>query len=99
MTTLTENEAIALHACLNYDNREGQLGDNYSNGGTAEFMDALGWNAQQVGGLMTSLTEKGLGFDDNDGVNGQPVDIYWLTEAGVHAIFDYIEANGLPTKG
>lgn len=95
-TQLTQNEALALYACLNYDDREAQLSDNYSNGGTAEFMALLGWNAQQVGGLITSLTEKGMGCADDAGVNGEAVDVFWLTVDGVNAIFDYIEANGTP---
>jgi len=90
---LTPNEVIALEVCLNYEDRANQLADNYSNGGTAEFMAALGWNEQQVGGLMTSLIEKGLGFADEDGVNGEPVDVFWLTEDGVNAVFDVIEAR------
>jgi len=90
---LTDNEIKALEVCLNYDDRASQLDDNYSNGGTAEFMAALGWNEQQVGGLMTSLTEKGLGYADEEGVNGQTIDTYWLTAEGVNAIFDIIEAR------
>jgi hypothetical protein len=84
-TQLTQNEVTALRICLNYDRRDEQLSDNYSNGGTEEFMAALNWNAQQVGGLMTSLTEKGLGYHDEE------EDVFWLTEAGVNAIFDIIE--------
>jgi hypothetical protein len=96
---LTENEIVAMKQCLNSSSREGQLGDNYSNGGTQEFMDALkntkgeGWNAQQVGGLMSSLEQKGMGFADEEGVNGAAVDIFWLTEKGVNAIFDVIDAE------
>jgi hypothetical protein len=84
---LTENEVTALRVCLNYDNRADQLADNFTNGGTEEFMAALNWNAQQVGGLMTSLTEKGLGYHDEED------DIFWLTEVGVNAIFDIIEGE------
>lgn len=91
---LTENEITALKACLNYSDRESQLSDNMSNGGTAEFKAELGWNSQQVGGLISSLIEKGLGYPDEDGVNGNDVDIFWLTEKGVNAIFDVIEADG-----
>lgn len=95
MTTLTTNEITAMKVCLNYDNRKDQLNDNYSNGGPAEFMDALGWNAQQVGGLMTSLTEKGMGYcEDNSNtvwLGPPPPVTFWLTEAGVNTIFDIIE--------
>ena len=87
MTTLTNNEIKALEACLNYDNRESQLSDNFSNGDVDELAYALDMNEQQVGGVMTSLTKKGLGSYDADD------DIFWLTEDGVNAIFDVIEAR------
>jgi len=88
---LTINEAIALNACLNYSDRESQHSDNYSNGCADDFRLVLGWNGQQVGGLIASLTEKGLITDDGE------TDICWLTTLGVDTIFDYIEANGVPT--
>lgn len=90
---LTENEVLALKACLNYDDRESQLSDNMSNAGAAEFMELLGWDAQQVGGLMSSLIEKGLADVADDLIAyGEPgADLLWLTEAGVNAIFDIIE--------
>ena len=87
---LTPNEIVALKLCLNYDNRQDQLSDNFSNGGHAEFKDALGWNNKQVSALIGSLEAKGLGYgDDNDG-NGH---IFWLSEAGINAIFDVIESE------
>ena len=92
--TLTDNEYRVLKLCLNYDDRESQLSDNYSQGGCAEAMHELKWNAQQVGGLFASLEKKGLAYADEDGVNGQPADILWLTEEGVNAVFDEIERRG-----
>jgi hypothetical protein len=97
MTNLTQNEITALKSCLNYDDREGQLSDNFSNGGPDEFKKALGWNDQQVGGLITSLQEKGLGdIDDRSGelAWGEKLPhIFWLSDKGVNAIFDIIEAE------
>jgi len=98
MKKLTDNEMKAVKLCLNYDDRDGQLCDNYSNGGVEEFKRGLGWNAQQVGGLIASLTEKGIGYMDDDpflviGGNGKlhTPDIFWLTEEGVNAYFDQLE--------
>ena len=89
-TTLTANEITALKVCLNYDNREDQLSDNFSNGGHTEFKQALGWNNKQVSALIGSLEGKGLGDgDDNDG-NGH---IFWLSDLGVNTIFDIIDAE------
>lgn len=84
---LTENEIKAMKICLNYTTRESQLNDNFSNGGPQEFMDELNWNAQQVGGLMSSLEKKNMGFADAE------FPIFWLTEEGVNALFDIIEGE------
>lgn len=87
---LTENEIKALKICLNYDERVTQLSDNFSNGGHEEFKAELGWDDKQVAALIGSLEKKGMGSgDDNEG-NGH---IFWLSEDGVNAIFDIIEAE------
>jgi hypothetical protein len=105
---LTQAELTALQTCLNYNDRESQLEDNFSNGGPTEFMEALGWNAQQVGGLIASLVSKGLGGlddrsdeclrDDNGrlypaGKVPAELHIFWLSEKGVNAVFDAIEKS------
>jgi len=83
---LTENEVAALEICLNYDDRESQLSDNYSNGGATEFADELfNGNKQAAGGLIASLTLKGMGGIDEDD------DIFWLSEDAIHVIFDLID--------
>lgn len=88
--SLTKNEIIALRTCLNYDDREAQLSDNFSNGGHKEFKKALGWDDKQVSALIGSLEAKGMGDgDDNEG-NGH---IFWLSEKGVNAIFDVIDSE------
>lgn len=84
---ITANEAAALEACLNYERREDQLADNHSVGDAATIAAAIGGSLQAAGGVMTSLTEKGLGFIDEEGLG-----IFWLTEDGVNAIFDWIDA-------
>ena len=58
---LTENEITFIKATLNYDNREMQHDDNYSNAGIEEGCEALGWKPSQVKGLVSSLTQKGMG--------------------------------------
>jgi hypothetical protein len=107
---LTEAEFQALKACLNYDDRESQLEDNFSNGGPTEFAQVLGWDLHQVGGLIASLTSKGLGglddrseemmTDENGRLypkNKVPAElhIFWLSDEGVHAVFDEIEARSM----
>jgi len=82
---LTDNEITALKTCLNYDNLQEQLADNFTNGDRDEFMAALNWNRHQVDGLIGSLEKKGLGMYDEDD------DLFWLTEHGVYTIFAVID--------
>jgi len=92
MPNLTENEIKALKMCLNYNNRASQLSDNYSNAGAEDFALMLfKGNMQAAGGLITSLTAKGMGDMDDDGADS--VDIFWLSEYGVNTIFDILEAE------
>ena len=88
MTTITNNERQALEICLNYTDREGQLSDNYSNGGPAEFASIFDGNMQAVGGLIASLEQKGLAYSDDEDST-----MVWLTEKGVNVIFDLIEGE------
>ena len=88
---LTSNERAFLELCLNYDNVESQLSDNYSNGGLMEATQLMGGNKHAGAGLLSSLSKKGLGYTD-DGSNWavDPSDYhhtFWLSELGVRAIF------------
>ena len=87
---VTNAEFVALRACLNYDSREAQLSDNFSNGGHEAFKEALGWDDQAVAALIGSLESKGLVHSENEDGNGNTV---WLTESGVNAVFDQIDAG------
>lgn len=92
---LTDAEFWALSLCLNYDDMEAQLGDNFSNGGPTEFKQALGWTDHQVAGLISSLEKKGLGYCEeiNDVTNNKAGIVFWLTEKGVQAVFADKEAG------
>jgi len=83
--TLTDNEIRAIKLTLNYDNRDDQLCDNFSNAGMEEMMLEFGWSHHQVAGLMGSLEKKRMGFYDKDD------ELFWLTEKGVVTIFNIIE--------
>lgn len=91
--TLTDNEIQFMKLTLNYDTREAQHSDNYSNAGISEGMKALKWTASQMKGLMTSLTKKGMGCIDYRGVHGISYNIFWLSDEGIDTIFDIIEAE------
>lgn len=89
---LTANEAAALRLCLNYDNREDQLSDNYSNGSFEDFESIFAGTGvdtkKAAAALMGSLEKKGLGYYDVEGYFQ-----FWLTEEGVNVIFDWLEEN------
>lgn len=91
MPLITINEALCLIACLNYPSRDAQLDDNMSVAGARDFMKVLNWNAQQIGGLIASLEKKGLGQMDTEGINGEPLDLFWLSDRGINTIFNYLE--------
>lgn len=86
-TNLTEKEIQFLLLCLNYETIEEQLADNYSNAGIDDAMDlfaehdAKKTRRQAAGGLITSLTNKGLGSLDIE------CDVFCLYELGVQAAF------------
>lgn len=94
MKSITDNEAKVLEVCLNYCTREGQLQDNCSAAGFKDFMKILGWNEKQVGGIVTSLQSKGMGYLETDEEcfqSGHFYKIFHLSEKGINTIFDYKE--------
>ena len=50
---LTINERAFLEMCLNYDNIESQLSDNYSNAGLEEAVELMG-SRHAAAGLLSS---------------------------------------------
>jgi len=86
--SLTVLEVEILTACLNYDNIESQLSDNYSN---CDLKDAhrICGGKHQASGVIGSLCKKGLVCDPLQDENK----IIWLTKDGVRAIFAHIATN------
>lgn len=100
MTQLTANEIKAMKMCLNYEHRESQLADNHSNACPADIGIAMGWDFRQLGGLLSSLTQKEMiMIDDRSGdadksLQANPhMHIVYLTDEGVNAIFDIMEGE------
>ena len=87
---LTINERAFLEMCLNYDNIESQLSDNYSNAGLEEAVELMG-SRHAAAGLLSSLHKKGLGYsDDGSDWAVDPSEYhhtFWLSELGVRAAF------------
>jgi hypothetical protein len=86
--SLTSLEANVLSACLNYDNIQNQLGDNYSNCDLRDAHKICG-GKHQASGVIGSLCKKGLIYDPMQEENK----IIFMTEEGVRAIFAHIANN------
>ena len=89
---ITDREAALLEAALNYEDRAGQLDDNYSNLDLSGAQRIIG-NKHEADGVIGSLAKKGLAYVDEDDHYDPGDPIIWLTEAGVHAIYDLIEGR------
>ena len=101
MIDLTKNEIAAMKMCIVYGTRKEQHSDNHSEVNPAEIGINLGWNRQQVGGLLSSLAQKGMVFvDDRTGEGDASLcnpdfHIVYLTKSGVDAIFDIKEQEAV----
>ena len=86
--SLTKLEVDILSACLNYDNIQSQLSDNYSN---CDLKDAhkICSGKHEAAGVIGSLCKKGLIYDPMQEENK----IIFMTEEGVKSIFAHIEKN------
>ena len=88
--TLTTREAAMLDAALNYETREDQHSDNYSNLCLSDYYAICG-GQHEAAGVIGSLTKKGLAYMECADAYA-PDPIIWLTDEGVDAIFDHIES-------
>ena len=73
MTNLTEKETKMIAAfiregvnCMGATSAEGLLDDNMTWMSATDLCDTLGWNKQEVGGVMSALQEKGLIVDSGE---------------------------------
>jgi hypothetical protein len=90
-SNLTNNEREFLMLCLNYDTLEGQLSDNYSNGGMKEAIGIMNGNRHAAAGLLSSLTQKNLGWGEELEESGEHV--FWLTELGARVTFTALNSG------
>ncbi len=87
-TSLTTLEAALLTKCLNYDTREDQMQDNYTNADLSDAYNICG-GKHEAAGVIGSLSKKGL-IHDLDAEDGSMI---WLTDNGINAIFNYKEVT------
>jgi len=73
MTNLTEKEATMIAAfireginCMGATSAEGLLDDNMTWMSATDLCMELGWTKQEVGGVMSALSEKGLIVDSGE---------------------------------
>jgi transcription initiation factor IIE alpha subunit len=77
MTNLTEKETAMIAAfiregirCNGSATAEELLSDNMTWMSATDLCDTLGWNKQEVGGVMSALQEKGLIEDSGESARG-----------------------------
>jgi hypothetical protein len=83
---ITNMEKLALQSCCNMalsaDSMINDPGQVMS--GLPEMMEEHGWSRHATAGVMSSLTEKGLGYSDDNEGNGH---IFWPTDEGYRLAF------------
>ena len=77
MTNLTAKETAMIVAfikegkeCTNAQSAEDMIHDNMSWMSATDLCAELGWNKQEVGGVMSALFEKGLISDSGESARG-----------------------------
>lgn len=89
MTNLTEKETAMIVAflregidCNGATTAEELLDDNMTWMSATDLCDTLGWNKQEVGGVMSALSEKGLIHDSGESArDARDTDWYASDEA------------------
>jgi DNA-binding MarR family transcriptional regulator len=86
---MTRAEFLVLCEIRNYDRREAQKDDNYSNCDFADAARVTGFNRHGVAALVGSLEKKGLAWVDEDEYG----DTIWFTDDGIDAVYNIMEAK------
>lgn len=88
MLKLTEMEMTLMQTALNYDDRDSQLSDNFSDADPADVMKRTGWSRHQVAGVLSSLAEKNVAH-----VMPEDANCIYATVFGINTYFDNKEAQ------
>ena len=95
MTDLTEKETAMMVAFINEGKKitraqsaEDMLIDNMSWMSATDLCAELGWNKQEVGGVMSSLSDKGLIEDWGNSPRGAKDTDWVATDEGIKKCFD-----------
>jgi hypothetical protein len=85
MDTLTTNEVFVLNQLL--ENHDGEdLTSPYGSQNYPNEVCPIGWNAQQQGGLISSLLKKGFVNIYNGKEYSLGCDVITITEDGINAL-------------
>ncbi len=97
MTDLTEKETAMIVAfiiegkdCTNAQSAEAMLQDNMPWMSDTDLCEALGWNAQEVGGVMAALSEKGLIQDSGESAREAQDTDWYATDEAIEKYFDLV---------
>lgn len=97
MTDLTEKETAMIVAfiiegkdCTNAQSAEAMLQDNMTWMSATDLCEALGWNAQEVGGVMAALSEKGLIQDSGESAREAQDTDWYATDEAIEKYFDLV---------
>ena len=95
MTDLTEKETAMIVAfiregkeCTNAQSAEDMLYDNMSWMSATDLCAELGWNKQEVGGVMSALSEKGLIQDSGESAREVQDTDWYATHKAIEKYFD-----------
>ena len=95
MINLTEKENALLNvmreegeACTGANSADDMKNDNMSYTLISDIKSAMKINDQQVGGIVTSLLEKGLIWNEDGAENNEPM--WSLSDKGIDASYDLI---------
>lgn len=65
--------------------------ENMSWCNASDLKEVLGWNKQAIGGVMSSLLDKGLIVDSGDSARGLPINDFVLTDDGIKEVEAFLE--------
>ncbi len=95
MTDLTAKETAMIVAfiregkeCTNAQSVEDMILDNMSWMSASDLCETLGWNKQEVGGVMSALSEKGLIHDSGESPREARDTDWYASDEAIEKYFD-----------
>ncbi len=95
--TLTEKETTMLKAfvqegidCCGFEGMTADdlIDDNMTYNNADDLKDSLGWTKQEIGGVMSALSDKGLIFDCGDSPRSAQTNDWFASDEAIRWFFD-----------